>query len=228
MAAERGYTILVRRTRRCIISGGPEAHRRFELVEPRDVGDLYRAIHRNRVLVVTVGACFVRSDPAQEPIRKRYVRNLEDYVRYKAAYGLARGRGDVPQIFSDFATWPVCPCIHIHDPRVLPLHVFDNSRVWPDLDEGNSRSQFALEYPDLRDACGRVWTVDRALHGRESLTVACLALPSGYHWDVARGRSTERLVTCHEIWRVKINGHVNVYPDAYVRSTGARRVWPRP
>jgi hypothetical protein len=51
-------------------------------------------------------------------------------------------------------------------------------------------------------------------------------LARGFHWDVRRG-SVERLVTCHEVWKLNPGGNANIYPDAYVRvgARHGRRVW---
>jgi hypothetical protein len=40
-------------------------------------------------------------------------------------------------------------------------------------------------------------------------------------------RTATRVCTAHEVWSVEAHGHMNIYPDAYVRETqGARRKWP--
>jgi hypothetical protein len=232
LAQDSGIVAITRRTKRHIIAGGPEAHKRFELVEPRDAGDLYRAIHRYRVLVLAVAACFVRSDPAEAPTRKRHARRLEEFVRYKAAYGLARGAADPAAILAAFARWPSeCgSCADSGDPRVLPLHVFDKSRVWPDLDDSNGLFKFGSAYgTDSRtDADGQSWSRARALHGgRTPLAVSGLVLPRGFHWDVQRNRGVGRLTTSDEVWKLNSGGYANVYPDAHVRvgKKYGRRVW---
>ncbi len=232
LAQERGIVILTRRTKRHIIEGGPDAQKRFELLEPRDAGDLYRAMHRRHILVFALGACFVRSDPSESPTRQRHARRLEDYVRYKATYGLARGPSDPATILATFISRQVAGgCSDSRDPRVLPLHVFDNSRVWKDLDDDAGASKFASTYGgNVRriDANGRTWTASPVGHGQDSLIVSGFALPQGFHWDVQRGKATERLTTCHEVWKLKASGYANVYPDAYVRvgKNCGRRVWP--
>lgn len=103
LAQDRNMAAVTRRTKRCVVEGSPEAHRRFELIEPRDAGELYKAMHRRDVLVFAVVACFVRSDPSASPTRLRHTRRLEEYVRYKARYGLARGPGNPSSIFTSFA-----------------------------------------------------------------------------------------------------------------------------
>jgi hypothetical protein len=230
LAKAKGIVAHVRRTKHHVIEGGPDAQKRFDLVQPRDAGELYGAMHRQWVLVLTVGACFVRSDPSEDPTRWRHARRLDDYVRYKAAYGLAREPGDPARILASFAHWPaeLGSCLDERDPRVLPLHVFDNSRVWSDLDEDAGLSTFAATYgreARRKDTNGRPWVAASVGHGRTSLTVSGLTLRQGFHWDV-RGGSTERLTTCHEVWKVNTGGYANVYPDAHVRAGDrCRRVW---
>src|SRR5262249_37404159 len=165
------------------------------------------------------------------PTRRRHARRLDDYVRYKAAYGLARGAGDISAILTAFEAWPPTDsCSGAHDPRVLPLHVFDSSRVWPDLNETDGTARFDATYgrhPRRSDGWGRLWVPALVGHGQDSLTVSGRRLERGFHWDVRRG-SAERLATCHEVWKLNPGGYANVYPDAHVR-VGARygrRVWP--
>lgn len=234
-AQDRGMLVKIRRTRHRVVMGGPDAHKRFDLVEPRDAGDLYAAVHRGPVLVLAVTASWVRSDPPEEPSRLRHIRRLEDFVRYKAAYGIARGPGDPKRIIESFATWPPDgPGATTADPRVLPLHVFDHVQAWTELDAPQGRTEFAAAYgpPQQRvDQPGRSWCPAPVGHGSDCLTVSGSALPRGFHWDVRRGRATDRLVTCHEVWKLDNHtSYANIYPDAYIRvgTRHGRRVWPGP
>jgi hypothetical protein len=226
-------SVVTRRTRQCVIQGGPDAHKRFELMEPRDARDLYAAMHRSKVLVLALTAGYIRCDPSEVPTRKRHARRLEDYVRYKASYGLARGPRDVSTILDTFERWPRTQMgrgIGVGDPRILPLHVFDNSSVWTDLDGDDGLSRFVAQHgSDSRrsDGNGRRWVAAPVGHGRDTLEVSGFVLPTGFHWDVQMGKNSERLTTCHEVWKLNPRGYANVYPDAFVRVTDrrGRRVW---
>lgn len=231
LAQERNLLVKVRRVRRCEIAGGPDAHKRLDLVEPSDAGELYQVVHRSRVLVLALTASWVRGDPSRNPARKRQARKLEDFVRYKAMFGVVRGPGDPEGFIESFTGWPgpSDTCLAMGDPRVLPLHVFDLERPWRDLDtpSGSARFTAAHGQPARRtDRCGREWRPDPSRHGGEGLQVARLDLPVGFHWDVQCPRKSASLVTSHEVW--KVHGHANVYPDAYVRLTrgSGKRVWP--
>lgn len=234
LAFAREMTVLTRRTKRAVVEGGPDAHKRFELLDPRDAGDLYHAMHRQRVLVVTVAACWVRLDPSESPSRFRRVRGLGEYVRYKASFSIARGPGDPLRIMDSFIRWPDELCSEIRDPRILPLHVFDAERYWANLQGEVDSEQFVTIYGQANrrlDPNGRTWTPAPIGHGSDVLAVSGYMLPAGFHWDVQRGRGTDRLVTCHEVWRLDHGGsYANVYPDAYVRvgRRFGRRVWPSP
>jgi hypothetical protein len=230
-AQSAGLTAITRRTRRHVIRGGVDAHKRLDLLEPRDA-HLYAATHRSRVLVLALMAAYVRSDPSEEPARKRHVRKLEDYVRYKALYRLLRGAAHIPAALSAFARWPPeSSGLAVGNPRVLPLHVFDNATTWVDLDGDDGLSRFVAKHgSDGRrvDSSGRPWTAASVGHGRDSLVVSGYALPRGFHWDVQTGTRPDRLTTCHEVWKLGARSYANVYPDAFVRVTPGRgrRVWP--
>jgi hypothetical protein len=230
-AQSMDLSVVTRRTRRCVIQGGPDSQKRLELLEPRDARDLYSAVHRRRVLVLATTAAYVRCDPSEMPTRKKHARRVEEYVRYKANYGLARGARDVTSTLEAFDSWPPNNGgLTLGDPRVLPLHVFDNSNIWSDLDQRAGLSRFVAEYgrdSQRQDGSGRVWRVATARHGQDSLTVAGFSLPTGFHWDVQTGRSPQRLTTSHEVWKLNARAYANVYPDSFIRVSEkrGRRVW---
>ena len=121
------------------------------------------------------------------------------------------------------------------DPRSLPFIPFDLGGAYEDdlaLDADHGRDAFRATYGphrDRTDASGVGWKLDpRAYHGQDVLTVKGRALPGGFHWDVAGPRGGTHLVTAAEVWHVKRNQYLNVYPDNYVRTTrdGGRRIWP--
>jgi hypothetical protein len=213
----------------------PRPHNRAQkqvlLVSPRDAGDLYQAMQRSRVLVVSLKSCSVRTDPTEDPPRLRRTRPLEEFVQYKASYANLRGPGDPGRVLSGFLeSSPMKLCADSRDPRVLPLHVFDDERCWVDLHTPEGMEDFKRQYGNgsvRLDSVKREWSPALALHGSDTLTVDGLTLVKGFHWDVKRGKSAERLVTCHEVWKVGPGGYANVYPDAYVRSgsQNCRRIW---
>jgi hypothetical protein len=233
-ARAHGFTALVRRTERCTVTGGPEAHKRFDLLTPKDAGELYAAIHRKAVLAITLGACFIRSDPSENPSRRRHVRSVEDFVQYKASYGLARSLGDAMKLIDTFAGAAIeAGAENAHDPRILPLHIFDSEAIWKGLDSESGQGDFAGTYgraPRRSDQTGRLWSPAPVGHGSAELKIANFEIPKGFHWDVNRGREGgHRLVTSHEVWALRHpNSYANVYPDGYVRAAprgNLRRVW---
>ncbi len=111
-------------------------------------------------------------------------------------------------------------CSGAHDPRVLPLHVFDNAQPWTDLHLEAGISHFNARYGQATsrlDAVGRGWSPAQVGHGNDVLVIDGFALARGFHWDVQRKKAPERLVTANEVWKIGNGGYVNVYPDAYVR-----------
>lgn len=154
LADDRELVAKVRRTRRRTVTGGPDAHKPFDLVEPRDAGELYAAVHRHRVLVLALSASWVRSDPGEASARWRHVRRLEEFVSYKAAYCMVRGPGDPERAVSEFGSWPVSgSCTTTDDPRVLPLHVFDHSQAWLALGTPSGAATFAAVHGQPRAPC---------------------------------------------------------------------------
>lgn len=230
-----GLKLVVRRAELCVVEGGPEAHRRFELLTPRDAGDLYYAAHRKSVLVLALMSCYVRLDPSENPTRRRHLRRLDSFVRYKASYGLARSIGDPKRLIDGFESWPDGDqCSGDHDPRALPLHVFDSQKSWDDLDTEAGYSGFVTAYGSgsrRLDCDGRDWVPAPVGHGSDTLTISGYRLTKGFHWDVCRGRGrSARLVTSHEVWLLRSrNSYANVYPDAFVRGAprgNVKLVWP--
>lgn len=233
-AQQVGYgTPRVRRARECRVQGGEETRRKYQVLIPRDAHDLYSAMHRSLLLLVTTASCYVRQDPSADPTTRRKLIRLEDYCRYKAAFGVARGPGDPRRHIEAFFDWPAeNSCDGIQDPRILPLHVFDPRMVWDELHSAGQATLFSGRFGSASrraDHCMRVWQTATLGHGRDALVVSGTTLPVGFHWDVQRGRGQDRLVTSHEVWKLKSpSAYCNVYPDEYVRGLeqrGARRVW---
>ena len=236
-AKSRDWTLVVRTARQCKVTGGPEQGRPYLLVEPRDAGDVYAAMHRHRTLVLATAACSVRRDPSARPVPYRHMVNISSFVLYKSSFGVVRGPNDARRFMERFEDWPAADsCDGPRDPRVLPLHIFDDTAEWLRLDEPSQVDDFAREFGPAnsrRDAKGRSWDQASVLHGSDSLRVAECLLAQGFHWDVIRRFGAEHVFTTHEIWRLyNKNSYCNIYPDGYVRagskSSGgiSRRIWP--
>ena len=223
------------RARRESVVGEPW-QRPVEFLEPIDARKLYRRLHRSRVLVLTFTRVYVRRDPSRQPVVRRAALELGTFVEHKAAFELIRSKKALDAILIDFrAVGNTLRCTGEDDPRCLPLHAFSVDRNWSVLSEQVGRDAFAKLYGPARsrvDGARKRWTrADRgAYHGGEALVVAGNELMPGMHWDVTSERRLTRLTTSDEIWKVphETRGHLNVFPDAYVKpGQGARRVWPK-
>jgi hypothetical protein len=237
LADERDWPVSVRRTESVRVAGeGWE--RRAELLRPEDAAGLYREIHRTPTLVVAFAAAMVRRDPSRDPPVRRAALGLEEFVAYKAPFGLIRGHTDPARIVAGFETWLAgVHCDGDADPRALPLHVFDAGPRCPDLSAAEGAAAFAAQHGHASgrtDADGVDWrrADPRAFHGGKALEVAGRVLPAGFHWDVSRRRGEVRLTTAEAVWKLAGKGtYLNVYPDAHVRAPKdprVRRVWPKP
>jgi hypothetical protein len=232
-----GWGFIVRRARRCPVVGGPEGGRLYQLIDPRDASEVYSAVHRNRVLILATGSCSMRRDPSADPSRHRDLIGIQNFACYKSRFGMIRERNDLAKHMEEFTKWPHAgACTGPHDPRVLPLHVFDNHSEWLGLNEPKEAERFRRSFGpggDRTDPDGRSWRQSAAFHGGDALTIAGHALRQGFHWDVTRNRGKERVVTTHQVWKLEAsNSYCNMYPDGYVRvsrgRTGGtcRLVWP--
>jgi len=235
LAGERGYRLLVRRTEGVRVAGdGWE--RRVELLSPADAAGLYRELHRAPTLVLTFAAAMVRRDPSRDPPVRRAAMTLQEFVAYKALFGLIRGHNDLPSIFARFSSWMGgVHCSGESDARVLPLHVFSAGPRRPDLHTSEGAAAFREQHgpASSRIDGDRVkWKrADKnAFHGGSSLNVAGYSLPAGMHWDVSRRGHSIRLTNSNQVWRLSGNrAYVNVYPDSHIRApkvAGVRLVWP--
>jgi hypothetical protein len=232
----RRWILKVRRARQCRVIVGEEGGRPYDLVEPGHAAEAYSVAHRGRILVLSTGTCFVRRNPSANPSYRGDLVSIESFVRYKACFGMIRAHKDVARIIGEFAGWPLDgACSGPHDPRVLPLHTFDNEAEWPELDQSGPIAEFASRFgPAARrtDPAGRSWTQSAAFHGSDALSIAGYRLSQGFHWDVERGLGRERIYTAHEVWKLtNRNSYCNIYPDGYIRKgrtlTGGscRLVW---
>ena len=118
------------------------------------------------------------------------------------------------------------------DPRCLPFHLFRRRIPFDDLTTGEGQTRFTQRYGSQSsrlDDNGLCWNrPQRALHGRDILQVAGRELAMGFHWDVVAGSRGSTITTTSDVWQIKSNGYINIYPDAHVRSGGtASRKRPR-
>lgn len=209
--------------------------RKVQMLEARHAGALYRALHRERVVVVAFTAVWVRRDPRRDPPVKRAALRLKTFVEHKALHGLVRDGKAVDELFDRYIDWcRAVRCTGENDPRVLPLHVFETRRDWsllgtPDADRDFTRSYGRPRH--RRDEGGKAWSRAEhgAYHGGAALTVAGHTLAPGMHWDVAVKRGSALVCSADGAWRLSGRSpYVNVHPDGYVRATASStRVWPR-
>ncbi len=235
----------------CVPAGAGAPARQVWLVmtekdsREQDARDLYQAAHLRPCLVLVTHACHVRADPSHDPATLRELIGLARFIQWKCSYALVRGAARTRDTVAGFATWPPPDaCRDHHDPRVLPLHVFDPAAEWAGLDSASGTEAFEREYP-LRsgsrvDVRGHVWEQPSARHGtagpdRAALTIAGTRLPQGYHWDVQRARGRGRIVSESAVRLLtRENAYVNVYPNGHLRGEKARgarlvlnEIWPR-
>ncbi len=206
----------------------------MNVLSPEDASHLYRRLHIAPTLVVSVGSALVSTDPSRNPPNRRASRTLEEFVTYKAVFALVRNRADVGTAFDEFELWAqAVNCEGQGDPKVLPLHVFDQGSVAFDLSDPAGMKGFRRRFGsanDREDDSGRRWE-NGTPHGREALRVAGCELPVGAHWDVSVAGGSFRLLSAREVWEVKSPGYLNVYPDEHVRGPSkyrrqVRRLWP--
>jgi len=194
------------------------------LVRSEDAQKLYRDMHRARVAVLSVQApagvgpqLMTRPRMRGKPIRWKEAYSLRLLCRNKAFFRRLRWDRDSQDWAPLFAQWSDrVGCDGTSDPRCLPLHVFGCEHGWSRrLLQSPGREQFDEEFGTgfkREDRRARAWLRATADHGRETLHVAGLRLPRGFHWDV-QAEDVE-LWTPDEGWRIR--QYLNVFPDAGV------------
>lgn len=225
---QQGWECRTRRAVRFRIQNGGNTGRLMQVMEPHDADDLYRAIHRRPTAVVQVGGPAVRLDPSAAPSGRNSA-SLARFIRYKAFFrqlGRVSEGFDPVDLLHGFREWITdSACDGERDARCIPLHSFSPSREWDGLDNSDGISKFEARHgrpASRKDDQGRVWKSPNALHGRDSVVVAGVALRAGFHWDVVSPQSSGRLCTSSEVWGFTPDAYCNVYPDGVVRQ-GQRR-----
>ena len=198
--------------------------RKFQIVSPDVATELYESIHRRRVGVWEVLGTSAPIIPNPKP-NPRHYRRLSMFVRYKAFHAQLdpeKFDADWMQQEKAFKMWmKAINCEGESDPRCLPFHVFANSVEEYDLNGDGGRKKFSNHHGSQgsrRDDESRIWERAKALHGSDVVTIAGRDLVKGFHWDVSAG-NVFKVATTSEIWQVRKNGYINVYPDARIRGT---------
>lgn len=208
--------------------------RKVQMLEPQHAGALYRALHREPVIVVVFTAIWVRRDPRRDPPVKRAALRLRTFVDHKGVFRLIRDDKAVDEAFDSYAVWREgIHCRGEDDARILPLHVFETSRDWSHLGTAAGDEEFARRYGSpsrRRDEGDKTWAraARGAYHGGQALTIAGYTLARGMHWDVSIPRGSVLVCSADGVWRLKgRHAYVNIHPNGYVRETEwSRRLWP--
>lgn len=216
---------------RCIDSPSHQG-RKVNLLPPEVARELYTRCHRAHVCVAaTTGAQF-KLDPSRDADRGN-TSPVSRLLTHKARYDLLTRVQELPAYIAALAPLVNEGWSGYNDPRCLPLHAFAPKRGH-DLTLDSDREKFERERyhkvaPNPQrcwiDDESRQWIVDKAMHGRDDLHITGHELPTGFHWDVQTGRRLSILCNGWERWEATNGAHINVHPDAYVRSQHATRVW---
>lgn len=203
--------------------------RSLYLVDAGDAIELYRRIHRTRVAILSIqepgrpGPLLCTRQMAYEPLRIGALTSLRQYGMYKAFFRRLIDKRHPTRWAGSFEHWSnVVECEGRHDPRCLPLHIFEpNVGFRRGLQSAVGRADFELQHRsgnDRRDIEGRIWAGSGPDHGIEALAIAGRTLENGFHWDVSnQGRAEITIHTPNETWRIR--EYVNIYPDGKLRGS---------
>jgi len=206
--------------------------RPINILEPADANELYQDLSLRKCYVLGRGSIYVLHDPRRNPPTKRDCLSLPQFVQYKAAFRtLEDGRDAAADLNELIGLEGPSDCSDYHDPRVLPLHVFDKDAVSRSLAKEEERRAFRAAWGKegtwLSPSSG-TWTPapPGVRHGLPStsgnpLRVWDYIVPAGFHWDTSAGRKRRTVIAASSVWRVEPGGYVNIYPDAHIRA-GAR------
>lgn len=236
-AAQLGVDLVTRRSSRRRMSADGNRTRPINILQPADANELYRDLSLRKCYVLSRGSVFVLHDPRRDPPTKRDCLPLRHFVQYKAAFRtLEDGRDHVADLGMLMALEAPSDCADQHDPRVLPLHVFDKGATSTSLANEEGRKAFRAAYGNRNDwmspSTGS-WSpaAPGARHGLEgpsgkSLRVWDYLVPAGFHWDTSAGRQRRTVIAASSVWRVEPRGYVNIYPNAHIRAGArARELW---
>ena len=204
--------------------------RSIRVLSPDDATNLYRSIHTRRIGVWQFSSARAPTTPQPKMTEKNYM-PLSRFVRYKAFHCQVEPNWFWKQLsktFASFESWAEkTDCEGESDPRCLPFHVFETDADSYDLGKKEDRKRFQVDYgpqSSRRDGRDRIWSRpnSRQMHGTETLRVAGRELTVGFHWDVSSERKI-RISNTFEVWEIKRNGYVNVYPNAHIRGSSRAR-----
>ena len=203
---------------------------RTPVLDSQQATKLYIRIHRRQVGIVYSDDTHVPVTPNPSSSIKDYVA-LHEFVRYKAFC-----RRIDPSCFNEQQAELMAAemdrrvaldnkCEGENDPRCLPFHIFRQKKTDYDLDIQSDRQRFNKHHgsqSSRRDDNELLW--DRPsgsrMHGGQALQVAGRSLVAGFHWDVSvapKSKGTKMVSNTKAIWKIERNGHINIYPDEYIR-----------
>jgi hypothetical protein len=230
----RGWVSLpLVRTTSLSLQRGDAAGRRVNVLTPQDTESVYRASHGSPLIVLSTTSYRLRIDPRADPATSRVLWSPEDFFRHKAYTATVRSPREAPlAVSAALKGLQALECEGYSDPRVLPMHVFSPAGEPHDLSSMVGRRAFRSTHgaPGSRtDSLGRTWATGER-HGRESLMVAGLPLPTGFHWDVSIARGNCSISNGWEVWELRgRRAYANIAPDAHIRrgSEGCVVRWRR-
>jgi len=218
-----------------------EGRRRISVLTPTDAHIMFLDLLERETIVLSEGDIYVLLNPMKDPPRKLDCVSLADFVGEKGRFVTVTDEGsDIVDLAKSAlqTAIDVDPVADVNDPRILPMHVFLNSRPFPQLTSSEQREKFRQRYRKS----GRVW-VDGNDNAWElphpnqwhaspqsndaDVRICSFLVPHGLHWDVGNTRAASTLATTSEVWRIDRGGYVNVYPNEKVRGfASSRKIWP--
>lgn len=228
---EAGWTVRNLRPR-SLASRPGTGSRPAVVLEPIDAHAIYLEAHRNFVAVVQIAAVGVLKNP-ENRATPRNTMTLEKFVRYKACFIVASPEHSTDDIVRVAEDWiEVVRCAGDSDPRCLPLHVFSPDRDWVGLESSTVAFDDHHGIGNRRtDSVGRRWPKDLSHHGLQVDVVAGHSMQQGFHWDAQALRNESFVYNAQEVWEIREDGHLNIYPDSHMRRGKNSRIKyraPRP
>lgn len=194
-------------------------------VSQEDANLVYRRAHTERIAVLCLqepgqaGTCCVsRPDPVPKA-SQRWI-SLRCLLRNKAFFRRLRTDRDHQSWTSAFDAWcSRIECEGVHDPRVLPLHIFNAHVRWSrQIALAPGRSAFDAQFGT--GGAGRIddrrflWKpADPHARHMGGGSIAGCKLPDGFHWDVQANGSVREICTLTQVWMVRT--YLNVAPNGH-------------
>lgn len=234
-AAQLDLGLVIRRSRRRRMSLDGGGARSINVLEPVDASELYRDLSLRKCFVLSRGSVYVMHDPRRDPPSKRDCVPLQHFVRYKAAFRTLEDGRDPAQDLADLMALEVpSDCSDHHDPRVLPMHVFDKDATDRELNCEAGRKVFRATYgqggnwlsAETGTWCPASVGVRHGVEGPSGrpMRVWEYVTPTGFHWDTGAGRQRRTVISASTVWRVEPAGYVNIYPNAHIRAGARARI----